>query len=145
MTLIDLYRLAECENIEIDAFDLHSRESLSLCDEDGQCFIAIDPYALLSTADEKTKLGHEIGHCLTGGFYNRHSGLDIRQRHENHADKWEIKKLIPKDELDEAVAEGYTEVHDLSDYFDVSEDLMRKALCWYRHGNLATNLYFDIK
>ena len=36
MTLIDLYRLAECENIEIDAFDLHSRESLSLCDEDGQ-------------------------------------------------------------------------------------------------------------
>ena len=26
--------------------------------------------------------------------------------------------------------------------FGVTEEFMRKAVCWYTHGNLATELYF---
>ena len=28
------------------------------------------------------------------------------------------------------------------DYFNVTEDFMRKAVCFYIHGNLAAELYF---
>ena len=68
--------------------------------------------------------------------------MDSRQRHENQANRWAIRTLIPVDDLDEAVAEGCTEVWELAERFGVTEEFMRKAVCLYVHGNLATELYF---
>ncbi len=136
MTINELYNLAETERVEVAAFDLEKREALSTMDSDGQCYVAIDPRKVISSADEKTKLAHELGHCVTGSFYNVYSRCDIRQRHENRANKWAIKKLIPEDELEEAVADGYTEIWELADFFSVTEDFMRKAVSWYKFGNL---------
>lgn len=136
MTLTELYNLAESERVDVAAFSLGKREALSTMDSDGQCYIAIDPHKISSTADEKTKLAHELGHCATGAFYNVYSPLGSRQRHENRADKWVIKKLIPEDELEEAVADGYTEIWELAEYFCVTEDFMRKAVSLYKFGNL---------
>ena len=140
--LQEIYRFVEQKNIVVDHFALHSREALSVMDEEGTCFIAIDPKKLTGESDERTKLSHEVGHCITGAFYNVYSNYDCRQRHENKADKWAVKKLIPVDELDAAVADGHTEIWELAEQFGVTEDFMRKAVCYYVHGNLATELYF---
>ena len=141
-SLQDLYSIAEQNNIAVDCFELEKREALSLMDCSGSCYIAIDPCKLGSIQDERLKLAHELGHCKTGAFYNQWAARDIRRKHENKADKWAIKKLIPEDELDVAVLEGYCALWDLADYFNVTEDFMRKAVCWYVHGNLAEELYF---
>lgn len=141
-TLQELYQIADRENIPVDRFTLFSREVLSIMDEDGSCFIALDPTKIRGETDERHKLAHELGHCLTGAFYNQYSNYDCRQKHENKADKWVVKQLIPAEELDEAVAAGHTEIWDLADYFGVTEDLARKAVCYYVYGNLATELYF---
>lgn len=117
-------------------------ESLSIPLPNGGCAVAIDPSKIISTADAKAKLGHELGHCATGSFYNRYAACDVRQKHENKANKWAIKKLIPENALDDAVAEGYTDIFSLAEHFDVTEEFMRMAICWYTHGNLATELYF---
>ena len=53
-----------------------------------------------------------------------------------------VRKLIPVEQLDDAVAGGCTELWELADRFGVTEDLMRKAVCLYVHGNLAAELYF---
>lgn len=50
--------------------------------------------------------------------------------------------VIPVDDLDQAVAEGCTELWELAERFDVTEEFVRKAVCLYVHGNLATELYF---
>lgn len=134
--------MANEENIVVDHFVLFKREALSIMDEDGNCYIAIDPRRIKNEADERSKLAHEIGHCVTGSFYNRYSNFDCRQRHENRADKWAIQKLITVDDLDKAVAQGYTEIWELAERFGVTEEFMRKAVCYYVHGNLATELYF---
>ena len=141
-TLQEIYHIAHKENIVVDRFALHSREALSIMDEDGNCYIAIDPVKISSEADERTKMSHELGHCITGAFYNRYSNYDCRQRHENKADKWAILKLIPVDALDEAVALGLTEFWELADYFGVTEQFMKKAVCLYVNGNTAEELYF---
>ncbi len=141
-TVQSLYHLADQENIVVDHFALFSREALSIMDEDGTCFVAIDPGKLRSETDERCKLSHELGHCLTGAFYNQYSNYDCRQKHENRADKWAIKHLIPVADLDEAIADGHTEIWDLADHFGVTEEFIRKAVCYYVHGNLATELYF---
>ena len=135
MTLVSLYQLAEAESISIEVFPLHSREALSYMDTDGTCYIAIDPEQLKSTQDETLKLAHEMGHCITGSFYNKWAVCDIRQKHEKRADKWAIEKLIPEDELKEALKCGYTAPWELAIHFDVSEAFMCKALHWYKYGN----------
>jgi hypothetical protein len=141
--LMALYRMAEQENITVDCFKLGKREALSMMDRDGQCHIAIDPFKLESVVDEKMKLLHEMGHCVTGSFYNQYALCDDQQRHENTATRWAIEHLIPAEALDRAVAAGHTELWDLAEHFGVSEAFMKKAICWYTQGNLAVEQYFD--
>lgn len=57
ITLSALYRLAEEENIAVDCYKLKKREALSIMDDDGICYIAIDPFKLENETDEKVKLG----------------------------------------------------------------------------------------
>lgn len=137
MELLDLYALAEREDIMVDCFDLEKRESLSIRDDDGRCYIAIDPMRLRSSVEEKDKLGHEMGHCCTGSFYNRYAAFDVRQRHENRADKWEIEVMVPKEAFFDAVRRGVTELWELAEHFEVTERLMEKAMCWYKYGRLT--------
>ena len=141
--LKQLYRTAEKQNITVDCFPLRKREALSVMDGEGNCYIAIDPEKIRSEADHRSKLAHELGHCITGSFYNQWSGYDLRQGHENRADKWAIRKLIPLRALDEAIAEGCSTIWELADRFGVDEGMMRKAVCLHVHGNLAAELYFQ--
>ena len=138
----DLYRYAEKNQIEILEYSLPYCGSMSVMDESGTCFIGMDVAVLDGDAVEKVHLAHELGHCATGSFYSLHTAVDSRQRHENRADKWAVRKLITSAALDDAVADGCTEFWELAERFGVTEDFVRKAVCYYVHGNLATELYF---
>lgn len=109
---------------------------------DGKCYIALNPRKLISKADELCKGLHEVGHCDKGAFYNEYAICDIRQKQENKADKRAIELRLSADDLDEAVADGYTDIWSLSERFGVTEDFMRKAICLYTYGNVAAELYF---
>lgn len=136
MELLELYQLADAEHIAVYSFDLPQTHSLSLMNNDGSCAVAIDPFGLNSTKDEKIRLAHELGHCVTGSFYNRYSDFDIKAKSEYRADKWAIKKLIPKDELQAAFEQGYTEPWNLAEYFNVTEEFIIKAVNLYQLGNI---------
>ena len=127
----ELYCYADSQGIAIDRVPMNYAEALSVPVGNGA--VAIDPFRIRSFADEKVKLAHELGHCATGSFYNRYSPFDVVGRHERRADKWAIKKLVPKDELDAAVSSGHVEVWDLADYFGVTEGFIRKAVRMYRN------------
>ncbi len=104
------------------------------------CAIAIN-FSALEPGEELTALFHELGHCETRSFYNQFSPFDVQQKHENRADKWAIQKLIPKDELDTAVERGLKAPWELAEYFGVTEDFVKKAVCYYANGNLAIEYY----
>ena len=139
--LIALYRIAEVNGIKIKNFDLDGDEAVSLKRKD-KCFIIIDPDDVKSIADERVKLSHELGHCLTESFYSDSSSECVKQKHENRANKWAIEHLIPIGKLNKAVQQGHTEMWDLAEYFNVGEDFMRMAVCWYLYGTLDTENYF---
>lgn len=142
MNVFDLYTLAEQQNIEVIETSLPENGSLSVMDDFGSCYIGIDESVMDGGALEIVHMGHELGHCLTGSFYNRHTRFDVRQRHENRADKWAIRQIIPVEDLDDAVADGCCEIWELAERFGVTEAFMRKAVCLYVHGNVAEELYF---
>ncbi|WP_300272732.1 ImmA/IrrE family metallo-endopeptidase [uncultured Oscillibacter sp.] len=138
--LLGLYAYAERRNIDVDWIPMRRATSLSVPLGDGYA-IALDPWKLGTIAQETVCLAHELGHCETGSFYNRYAALDVRQRHENRADKWAIRRLVPEDDLDAAMADGCNTIPALADRFGVTEPFMRKAVCWYAHGNLAVEMY----
>ena len=142
MELSALYDIAAQQDIPVVPFPLEKTGSLSYMDDRGRCFIGMDPRLRDGAVQERVHLSHELGHCITGSFYNRYAAVDHRRRHENRADKWAIRKLLTVDQLDNAIAEGCTELWQLADRFGVTEEFVKKAVCLYVHGNLATELYF---
>ncbi len=139
---LGLYALAESAGIPIIHYPLPETGSLSIQTEDMACFIGIDEGILPCEGDKKVHLAHELGHCITGSFYNRYASRDLRSKKELQADKWAVEALISPEELDNAVAMGCTDLWSLAEHFGVTEDFMRKVVCWYTHGNLAAELYF---
>lgn len=124
-----LYSLAENRGISIDRFSLPHNESLSL-KSGNNLYIALDDY--IYGAKEKVCLAHELGHCETLSFYNIYSPLDIREKHERRADRWAIKKLVPKSQLLNAFKHGYDNIYMLAEYFSVTADFMKKAIDFYK-------------
>lgn len=138
----NLYDFAQQQNIEVLNVSLPQTESMSVMLENGRCFIGMDDSVRDGGVQERVHLSHELGHCVTGSFYNIHAAIDYRQRHENRANKWAIQALIPVEALDDAIAEGCTEVWELAERFQVTEEFIRRAVCLYVHGNVAAELYF---
>lgn len=139
---LHLYRLAETAGLPVIPFSLPQTGSVSIQGQDLRCCIGIDESALETEPEKRVHLAHELGHCLTGSFYNRHAARPLRRKCELQADKWAIEALISAQALDEAVAMGCTEMWMLAEHFGVTEEFMRKAVCWYTHGNLSAELYF---
>lgn len=137
-----LYALAKQRNIEVLTFPMPKNGSMSIMDHKGRCAIGMDPGVLDGGVRERVHFSHELGHCITGSFYNIYAAVDSRRKQENKADKWAIEHLIPVKALDDAIAEGCTEYWELAERFGVTEAFIRKAVCYYVHGNLATELYF---
>ena len=142
MELRNLYAFAKEQNIGVFSYPLPETGSLSFMEDNGACFIGMDASVQDGNVQERVHLGHELGHCVTGSFYNIHAAVDCRRRHENKADKWAVQTLIPVEALDDAIAEGCTEVWELAERFGVTEEFIRKTVCYYVHGNMAAELYF---
>ena len=138
----ELYRLAREQNIAVLRYPMAENGSMSVQLPDGGQYIGMDERVSDGGVQERVHLSHELGHCMTGSFYNQYSAYDVRQRHENRADQWALLETVPEDALDEAVAAGHTELWDLAEFFGIDVDLMRKAVCWYTYGNVAAELYF---
>lgn len=128
-TLTSLYNLAEQDRTPVIDMQIHNDSvgAMSVCDEDGDCIIAIDSKKLKSEADHIVKMAHELGHCKTGSFYNEKSPLDIRSKHEYRADKWAVMNLVPYDDFIGACKKGYTEIWQLAEYFGVTDDFILRA------------------
>lgn len=142
METAELFQEAKDSDIPVIFLDIPENGSMCIQRDSQRCYIGIDYEVLQSEADMRVHLAHELGHCKTGSFYNRWAALDVRQKHEHRADKWAIQTIIPENDFLQAIADGYDTLWDLAEHFNVTELFMKKTICWYTHGNLATEQYF---
>jgi len=124
--LDDLYLLAEADGIEVIETELASKRSLSVQVGDG-CAIAMDT-AGMTTAEEKTMLAHEMGHCETLSFYDEDTPEDMKRKYEKRADRWAMERLVPFWDLMRAMQDGCRNSWELAERFGVTEDMIRKVL-----------------
>lgn len=128
--MISALEYATSQDIDVDWLPLSSLDALSI-EHKGEYAIVLDPNKIESSTDENTKLAHELGHCLYGGFYSSTTPLYIREKHEYKANVWAVKFLVPWDELREAVHNGITAPWELAEYFSVTEAFIELALEYY--------------
>ena len=141
MTLDEVYILAEQSGIVVFNEKLPITKCLSVMDFDGNCAVGIDESQFKTQSELKVGLAHDIAHCLTGSFYNRYSPYDVRERHENKANKKATYLLINLNDLIDAFNDPWNSVYDLAERFNVTEPFMRKALSIYEQEikNTLTN------
>lgn len=118
-----LYQIANEEHICIDYHPMKKLSAFSLSRT-----IVIDPSKIRSRRKLKECLAHEIGHHKRNAFYKISSSLETKEWQEERATRWAVQELIPAQDLKEALRQGYTEIWQLAEYFDVSEEFMSEAV-----------------
>lgn len=139
--LLSLYKRIRESGTRFYTWPLQDEKAATL-EIDKKYGIFVDFDNIESTKEETTVVAHEGGHACTGATHKVSSPFDLVEKHEYKAWKWAAENYISEDDLDSAVADGYTTIYSLSEYFNITEDFMRKIVCWYTYGNLATELYF---
>ena len=130
MESLDLYKLAENENIKFYYNDLHECNGLYYNNS-----ILLNN-KIINTYKEKEVLAEELGHHFMGvipslpfstDYYNKL----IRSKNEFRAFKWQINKLIPFNKLNYFLSENYSK-YDIADELGVSASLVEEAIDYYK-------------
>ena len=140
--LLALYQKLSQSGTKFYMWDLKEDKAVTL-EVGGAYGIFMDFDNIASSCEEAAVVAHEGGHASTGATHKVCSPFDLVGKHEYKAWKWAVQNYITVEDLDEAVAEGHTELWDLAEHFGTTEDFMRKVVCWYTYGNLSTELYFE--
>ena len=126
----DLMEIAERNGVEILRFAFPLVDSMST-EISGRCYIGLDCSRSRTTAEEQACIGHELGHCLYGGFYTRQTPFDIVERHEVRADHWYIRQAIPRKTLFDLLRKGY-DAWEIAEQLDTTEEYVRRAYYYYK-------------
>ena len=133
-----LHDYAEQNRIMVYTTQISFAPAVTIREEDetdGEFFhIVFDPCQVRGESAEKDVLLHELSHIAVGAFYTNEHNVYFRRKAENRTLRWQIHQAIPKDELLEAVEAGYTEPWELAELFNVSQELVEKAIHYYQRG-----------
>lgn len=145
--LTDIYKWFEKESIMVFDRQLpfsneQSKAVTIRLRSSGITGVFVDHGRMDTAAEEAVALLHEGGHCATGTNHSIVSPFDLIEKHEYKADKWAVQDAVSQEELTAARRAGYREIYELAEYFNLTEDFMRKVVCWYDHGNLDVEYYY---
>lgn len=128
----DFYLLAENARVPVEHVPLPVTKSVAVPLKN-KGVIGLDSTSSMTRGEEQARLGHELGHCLYGGFYTRYTPYDNAERHEAKADKWYILHAIPQDTLFGLLRRGY-DAWEIAEMLDTTEEYVRRAYYYYKEN-----------
>jgi Zn-dependent peptidase ImmA (M78 family) len=137
--LSHFYNYCQKNNVEIISFDGMPAEGLTMrIREDYAIFL--DFSQIQSARLLKGICYHELGHAGTGALHKVSSPYETVERSEYRANRWAAEHFLPPEEFREAFANGYTELWQLAEYFDLPEQDIKNALTyWTERRNINFN------
>lgn len=128
--LSDFY--AFCKTNDIDVIPYNGAPKAGATIRDGSCYaIFLDFSQIGSIRLMNGVCYHESGHAATGALHKVDSPYELVERSEYRANRWAAEHYLPVEEFKEAFAAGYTELWQLSDYFNLPEDDIKNALTYW--------------
>lgn len=130
-----LYKIAEKHNVKIVEMEIHGKIEAFSISVGENSIICIDRKKVKDTADEKYKLAHELGHHISKAFYECENDTVYKYKleydKERQADEYAISLLIPFDEFENILKTDNKELWQIAEFFDVPQDLVKKAFWVY--------------
>jgi len=128
MTYEQLIQFAEYDEIEVIEFNFKSGLNGLYCDNT----IAINP-KIETTTEKKCILAEELGHYYTtvGDILDQNNISNRKQ--ELMARRWGYEKLIPLMDLIEASFRNCTNLYELAEYLNVTEEFLNDTLHHYQN------------
>ena len=139
ISVYDLYNEMIDNGILLFDYKQNGSPAATIC-MDGTYGVFLDSSILDTVAKERTVVAHECGHCFTGATHIIYSPYDVIEKHEYKANKWAAHRLVPPDELAQALQSGCTEPWQLAECFGVTEAFIQKVLCIYTREQLLPGL-----
>lgn len=128
----DFYQVADASGVPVIHIPLPEVRSVALS-VGSNGVVGLDNTSTMTNAEEQAYLGHELGHCLYGGFYSRGSSFDVVERHEVRADRWYIKRAIPRKTLFQLLKQGY-DAWEIAEQLNTTEEYVRRAYYYYKEN-----------
>lgn len=92
-TIHEIYNELAARGVQFYLWDLDCKAvTLEMA---GEYAVFLDFDRIDNASEEAVVLAHEAGHILTGATHRVASPWDLIERHEQRADRWAIRHLLP--------------------------------------------------
>lgn len=129
MNTLDMYKIAENENIDILNYKWTNTKA-RIFEIDNNYYIGLDDEQINNSIEEKEILAEELGHYYCNALYYLDSDKTLRDKCEHRAMKWAYSVLVPFPKLKEKIIQGFN-LYDLADYFNVDIKYMINCIDFY--------------
>ena len=128
--ITDFYKYCRAHQVDVIPYDHAPREGTTI--RDAGCYaVFLDLRKIRSTRLLRGICCHELAHVATGALHKVDSPYELAERSEYRAIRWTAEQYLTEDAFREAFAAGCTELWQLSEYFDLPERDIQKAMDYW--------------
>ena len=128
--IADFYTYCETHQVDVIPYDGCPKPGATIRDA-GYYAVFLDFTKIKSTRLLRGVYCHELGHIATGALHKVDSPYELAERSEYRAIRWSAEQYLTKEAFREAFAAGCTELWQLSEYFDLPEADVQKAMDYW--------------
>ena len=128
----DFYHYCKQHDVDVIPFDGCPKEGATIRDA-GYYAVFLDFTKIKSTRLLRGVCYHELGHVATGALHKVDSPYELVERSEYRATRWVTEHYLTEDAFRDAFRAGYTELWQLSEYFDLPERVVADSLTYWMH------------
>ena len=129
--LSDFYHYCKEHQVDVIPYEGCPQPGATVKDQDFYA-VFLDFSKICSTLLLSGVCYHELGHVATGALHKVDSPYELVERSEYRATRWGVENYLTEEAFRTAFAEGYTELWQLSDYFDLPERCIADALIYWK-------------
>ena len=128
--IADFYHFCDAHQVDVIPYDHCPRAGATI--RDGSFYaVFLDFTKIKSTRLLRGICCHEMGHVATGALHKVDSPFELAERSEYRAIRWMAEQYLTETAFREAFSAGYTELWQLSEYFDLPEADIQKAMDYW--------------
>ena len=128
--LSDFYHYCSAQQVDVIPYDGMPQAGATIRDA-GFYAVFLDFSKIKSTRLLRGICCHELGHVATGALHKVDSPYELAERSEYRAIRWMAETYLTQSAFQEAFYAGCTELWQLSEYFDMPEGDIQKAMDYW--------------
>ena len=127
----DFYEYCKANQVDVIPYDGCPQPGATVRDN-GSYAVFLDFTKIRSTRLLRGVCFHELGHVATGALHKVDSPYELVERSEYRAARWTAEQYLTEEAFRTAFQEGYTELWQLAEYFDLPEACIEAALTYWK-------------